>query len=180
MEQKITILNGIGVKKVANGTYDVTSNTTGYINETINPAKVTIEEGRKVYNFTVSAAGNLTLHVTEDGTTGGTPVVGAEFYRCDAEGNTYGNAVTSNDQGNAIFYNMPYAADNAPTIYYKQTSSDGEHVFDVSLKSTTLKTGTEVIEVENADDLTRTFNLTDDNYQNLPIINGELTLKESA
>lgn len=102
--------------------------------------------------------------ITEDGTTGGTPVVDAEFYRYDVEGNTYCNAVTSNDQVNTIFYNLPYAADNASTIYYKQTSSDGEHLLDVPLKRTTLKTGTEVIEIENADDLTRTFNSTDDNY----------------
>lgn len=37
-------------------------------------------------------------------------------------------------------------------------------MLDVPLKRTTLKTGTEVIEIENADDLTRTFNSTDDNY----------------
>lgn len=179
MEYKISIIDGIGTKKIHNGEYNVTANIPGYINATINPPKVTIENNIKTYYFTISAGGTLTLHVTDTGTDNGTPIVGAEFYRCDQQGITYGTAIITNDQGNAIFQNVPYDQTDAPEIYYIQTASDGEHTFEQTVQSTTLNTDTKTIEIQNEDTLTRTLKLTDDNYANLSIKNGELTLNNN-
>ena len=119
------------------------------------------------------------MHVTDDGTGIGIPIVGAEFYRCDAEGTNYGDVITSDDDGNAIFNNVPYADDgSAPNVYYKQVSFDGEHVFDDALQTVTLESDAKTIEVENATAVEREFQLTDANYENLPIENGELKLSE--
>lgn len=179
MEYKISIVDGTGTKRLPNGEYNVTSNVPGYIDATLNPPKITVENNIKTYNFTISAGGTLTIHVTDTGTTSGVPIVGAEFYRCDQEGVTYGTAIITNEQGNAIFQNVPYDATDAPEIYYKQTASDGEHSYDDSVQNTTLTTFSKTIELQNEDTLTRTLKLTDDSYGNLPIENGELTLNNN-
>lgn len=179
MEYKIRVVNGSGTKRLPNGEYNVTSNIPGYIDATLNPPKITIENNVKTYYFTVSAGGTLTLHVTDTGTDSGVPIIGAEFYRCDQEGITYGPAIITNDQGNAIFQNVPYDQTNAPEIYYIQTASDGEHTYDDEIQSTTLNTDTKTIEIQNKDTLTRTLKLTDDSYSNLPIGSGELILNDN-
>ena len=66
------------------------------------------------------------MHVSDDGTDIGVPIIDATFYRCDSEGTTYGYTVVSNDDGNANFNHVPYSTEgNAPTVYFKQTESDG-------------------------------------------------------
>jgi len=176
MAKIINITNGQGTESLINGSYTVTANAVGYDNSTINPSSVSIVEGTNTYQFTISATGTLTLHVTEDGTTTGTPIVGATFVRTDSTGNTYGSAITTDSNGDAVFNNVPYDATNAPTIYYKQTASDGDHEFSDLVQSTTLTTSTETIEIQNTPGATRTITLTDANYTNLPISSGTLTL----
>lgn len=173
---EISITNGSGQEKVLNGAYSVTANVTGYENASINPSTLNVVSGTDTYNFTISASGTLTLHVTEDGTSSGTPVVGATFIRTDSTGTEYGTSVTSDAEGNAVFENMPYAASDAPTIYYKQTASDGEHEFDNTVKSTTMTSETATLEITNAVASNRTISLTDANYDNLPIQTGSITL----
>ena len=175
MAKIVNIANGTGTTELLNETYTVSANVTGYDNTTINPKSVTVEEGTNKYAFTISATGTLTLHVTEDGTSGGTPVVGATFIRTDASGNEYGSEITTNDQGNAVFNNVPYDATNAPIVYFKQTASDGDHEFDTEVQSTTLTTQTKTLEIENSPGEERTITLTDANYANLPITTGTLT-----
>ena len=175
MAKIVTITNGTGTTQLINDTYTVTADVTGYDNTTIDPSSITVDEGTNTYNFTIAAQGTLTLHVTEDGTTTGTPIVGATFIRTDSEGNEYGTAITTDAQGNAVFSNVPYAATNAPLIYYKQTASDGDHEFDNTVQSTSLATQTATVEIINQPGATRTINLTDANYENLPI-DGSLTL----
>ena len=176
MSKVININNGTGTGELINGTYTVTSTVTGYDNTSINPSSVTVEAGTNTYAFTISATGTLTLHVTEDGTTTGTPIVGATFIRTDSAGNEYGTAITSDTNGDAVFNNVPFDATNAPLVYYKQTASDGDHEFVQTVQSTTLTTSTATVEITNQPGATRTINLTDSNYSNLPIDSGSITL----
>lgn len=174
----IPITNGKGTKEITNGTYDVTGEFTGYDNSSILPATQEISEGVNEYSFTIAATGKLTLHVTDDGTDVGVPIEGATFIRCDAEGNTYGNPVTSDVDGNAVFEHVPFAAYSAPAVYYKQTASDGEHEFSDELRNTTLTEENVTVEIENSDSTERTFTITDANYENLPIADGNITISE--
>lgn len=175
MAKLINITNGVGTGELINDTYSVTASVTGYENATINPSSVSIVEGTNSYAFTIAANGSLTLHVTDDGTVSGNPIVGATFFRTDASGNEYGSVITTDSNGDAVFANVPYDSTNAPTIYFKQTASDGDHEFSTSVQNTTLTTSTETIQIENAVGATRTINLTDVNYSNLPIGTAELT-----
>lgn len=172
----IDISNGSGTGRVLNGQYSVTAAVTGYNNASVLPVTQDVTSGTNSYAFTIASTGTLTLHVTEDGTAGGTPVVGATFARCDSGGTTYGAAVTSDVSGNAVFDYVPFAAAGAPLIYYKQTASDGDHEFDPSLVNTTMTASTQTIEVTNSLAAMRTLNMTDANYANLPIVSGSVTL----
>lgn len=173
----VPITNGAGSKSLANGTYAVTASTKGYDNATIDPASLEITDGVNEYDLTIGATGVLTLHVSDDGTDAGVPIEGAQFNRCDSEGNVYGDAVTSDGDGNAVFSHVPYSEeDTPPTVYYKQIASDGEHEFDDSLKTEILNESTKLVEVQNAESTERAFTLKDANYSGLPIEDGEFTL----
>ena len=176
MAKIVNITNGVGTQELINDTYSVTSEVTGYDNSSIDPASVTITAGTNSYPFTIAATGTLTLHVTEEGTSEGTPIVGATFVRTDSSGTEYGTPITTDSSGDAVFNNVPFSATNAPLIYYKQTASDGDHEFDNTIQNTSLTTSTQTNEIQNAVGATRTINLTDENYQNLPIDSGTLTL----
>ena len=176
MEKVINITNGTGTGELINDTYTVTANVTGYDDISINPDSVSIVEDTNSYAFTIGATGTLTLHVTEDGTETGTPIVGATFYRTDSVGTEYGTVIVTDSNGDAVFNNVPFAATAAPVIYYKQTASDGDHEFDSAVQNTTLTTDTNTVEIQNPVGATRTITLTDANYSNLPIDTGSLTL----
>lgn len=176
MAKIININNGQGSEELINGQYTVEANVTGYENTSINPNSISVVEGTNTYQFTISATGTLTLHVTEDGTTTGTPIVGATFVRTDSTGTEYGRVITTDSNGAAVFNNVPYDAISAPTIYYKQTASDGDHEFINTVQQATLTTSTSTVEIQNAPGATRTITLTDANYSNLPIESGTLTL----
>ena len=176
MAKIINITNGTGTGELINGTYTVTSEVNGYDNNTINPSSLTVTEGTNSYALTIGATGTLTLHVTEDGTSTGTAIVGATFVRCDSSGNEYGETITTDTNGDAIFNNVPYAATSAPLIYYKQLTSDGDHEFNANLQNVSLTTSTYTEEIENPVGATRTINLTDANYENLPVDSGILNL----
>ena len=178
MAKIININNGTGSGELINGTYSVTAEVTGYDNTSIDPSSLTVVAGTNSYAFTISATGTLTLHVTEDGTSTGTPIVGATFYRTDSTGTEYGTVITTDSNGDAVFNNVPYDATSAPTIYYKQTASDGNHEFDNTVQSTTLTSQTGTLEIQNTPGATRTITLTDANYSNLPISTGTLTLTD--
>lgn len=135
-----------------------------------------ITEGVNICNFKIVVLVTLTLRVSDDGTGVGVPIVGATFYQCDSEGTTYGDAVVSDDV-NAVFNYVPYSTEgNAPTVYFKQTESNGEHTFSRNIKNTILSEETFTVEIATEDAATREFNLTDANYSGLPITDGNLTL----
>lgn len=176
MAKTVTITNGSGTLQLINGEYEVVANATGYDNSSINPSEINVVEGTNTYAFTISATGTLTLHVTEEGTAGGTPIVGATFVRTDSSGTEYGSAITTDAQGNAVFNNVPFAATGAPTIYFKQTASDGDHEFDDDVQSVTMTQSTQTVEIQNEAGAQRTITLMDANYTNLPIDSATLTL----
>lgn len=176
MAKVVTITNGSGSASLINDTYSVSADVNGYNNASISPASIDVTEGTNSYALTIAATGTLTLHVTEEGLSTGTPVVGATFIRTDEAGTEYGTAITSDAEGNAIFNNVPFAETGAPTIYYKQTASDGDHEFDSTVQSTVLTSSTSTVEVQNPTGATRTITLTDANYSNLPVDAGTITL----
>lgn len=180
-EHNIPITNGVGSLALTDGNFTVTATANGYDASTIDPATVEVVEGTDSYAFTIAATGTLTLHVSDDGTDVGVPVVGATFVRCDAEGNTYGDAITSNDEGNAIFENVPFGTEEeaGPTIYYKQTASDGSHTFSEELQTTTITADAATIEITNAEAVAREFSLTDANYSGLPLADAEIVLTQA-
>ena len=172
------ISNGKGFKELLSGSYSVTANVEGYDNTTIDPKSITITDNVNEYSLKIASNGTLTLHVSDDGTSIGIPIVGATFYRCDSTGVTYGDPIVTDSEGNATFNNVPFSTyKSGPTIYFKQTTSDGEHLFDNSLQEETLDAETKLIEIENTDATTRNFSLTDSNYDGLPI-DGNITLTE--
>ena len=176
MAKTVTITNGSGTTNLINDTYDITAQVTGYNNASILPASINVEAGTNTYAFTIAGNGTLTLHVTEEGTAGGTPIVGATFARTDSAGTEYGSLITTDSSGNAVFNDVPYAESGAPTIYYKQTASDGNHEFDSTVQSVTMTTSTQTVEIQNTVGALRTITLTDANYENLPIESGSVTL----
>lgn len=177
MAQNINITNGSGNANVSNGTYSVSATVGGYDNSSILPKSIEIVEGTDEYSLTIGATGTLTIHVTEEGTVDGTPIVGATFKRSDSEGNEYGETITTNAEGNAVFPNVPYAETDAPDVYYIQLTSDGSHEFSTIPVSTTLTEQTSTIQLINALSAQRTFNLYDANYENLPIAAGTITIE---
>ena len=172
----INIVDGSGQERVVDGSYTASASVVGYDNTSLTPTSITVDGTTSTYNFTIAATGTLTLHVTEDGTSGGTPVVGATFNRTDAQGNIYGDVITTDEHGNAVFNNVPFAETGAPIIYYKQIASDGDHNFDNTVKNITLTTSAETIQIENELPALQTFNLTDANYEGLTIATGTITL----
>ena len=175
MAKIVTITNGTGTTELINDTYTVEAEVTGYDNTSLDPSSVNVVDGTNAYAFTIAATGTLTLHVTDDGTTSGNPIVGATFIRTDSAGTEYGTAITTDATGDAVFNNVPFAATDAPAIYFKQTASDGDHEFDATVQTITLTTSTETLEIENPVGATRTITLVDANYANLPIESGTLT-----
>ena len=175
MAKIVTITNGSGTSDLINGSYTVEASVVGYDNTSIDPSSITIASGTNNYAFTIASTGTLTLHVTEDCTSTGTPIVGATFIRTDSTGTTYGTEITTDSNGDAVFNNVPFAASGAPIVYFMQTASDGDHEFDNTVQNTTLTTSTETLEIQNQPGATRTITLTDSNYENLPIESGTLT-----
>lgn len=172
----ITITNGVGQANVLEDSYSVTSNTPGYLDSSIDPKTLDITGSASEYSLKISGEASLTLHVTDTGTSTGVPIVGAKFIRCDRLGNTYGSEVTTDSTGNAVFQNLPYAQENAPDVFYKQTTGDGTHTFDSTLKSIILDSVTNTKEVENPLPPLKTFKLEDANYTGLMIESGTIIL----
>ncbi len=177
MSVNVPITNGKGSVHIVPGTYGVAGTADGYTANTLAPTSVTITEGTSEYNFTIEASGTLTLHVTDDGTELGVQVVGATFQRCDAAGTTYGTAITTDEDGNAVFEHVPFSTvGDAPKVYFKQLNSDEGHTFSTTLQETSLTTSTSTVQIANPEANTKNFNLTDKNYDGLPVADGTLVL----
>lgn len=176
----IPITNGKGTIRLINGTYSAQAVVGGYNATTLNPKSVTIIDGVDTYNFTISASGILTLHVTDTGDPStGVQVVGAKFIRTDSTGTVVGTEITTNEDGDAVFNNVPFAESGSSTIYYKQISSDGGHLFDDTVKSIVMTEETETIQITNSPAPVRNIMLTDASFPNIPITDGQIILQDS-
>ena len=76
---KINITNGTGTSNVVIDNYSATITSTGYKADSLDLKQISVTKEQSSYAFTVAAEGTLTLHVTEEGTSEGTPIVGAKF-----------------------------------------------------------------------------------------------------
>lgn len=176
-EHIVHITNGKGSLELANGSYNATAEVTGYDVSTLQPTSITVDDDTNDYAFTVSATGTLKLTVTDTGDDStGVPIIGAIFYRTDASGNTYGDPITTDDNGEATFEHLPYDGENNPTIYFKQTESDGEHTFQDTVYTKQMATESETMSIANAEAALRNFTLEDSNYSGLVIEDGTINL----
>lgn len=172
----VQISNGTGSVDLPDGSFSASASVSGYDSTTLNPLSVTVTAGVTVYDFTIGATGSLIFHVTETGESTGTPVEGAVFQRCDQTGTVYGDPVTTDSNGSATLANLPWATENAPKIYYKQTATATGHAFDDSVQEITLTQASTTKEIANPVLATRTINLKDANYSGYPIESGSMTL----
>lgn len=176
----IPITNGKGSIELVAGIYNATAIAGGYDASTLNPKSVTIIDGTDTYAFTISAKGILTLHVTDTGDPNtGVQIVGAKFIRTDSTGTIVGNEIITNDDGDAVFNNVPFAETGSTAIYYKQISSDGGHTFDDTVKSITMTEETETVQITNPPAPVRNFTLMDESFPNIPIIDGQILLQDN-
>ena len=176
----IPITNGKGSIELVTGTYNAQAVAGGYDASTLDPKSVTIIDGTDTYAFTISAKGTLTLHVTDTGEAStGVQIVGAKFIRTDSTGTIVGKEITTNDDGNAVFENVPYAQTGSNAIYYKQISGDGGHTFDGTVKSITMTQENETVEIKNPDAPIRNFTLMDASFPNIPVIDGQIILDDN-
>lgn len=173
---QIPITNGKGSKELINGNYNVTAEINGYDNSSLDPTQITIDDATQEFKFTIAANGTLTLNVLDEESVG-IPIENASFYRCDSSGNAYGDVITSDVDGNAVFNNVPFSADGNIVVYYKQVDSDGSHTFDDTLKQIVLTEETTTVEVVNPEAELKTFIITDKNYADLPVSDGILNLE---
>ena len=176
----IPITNGKGSIELVTGTYNAQAVAGGYDASTLDPKSVTIIDGTPTYAFTISAKGTLTLHVTDTGDPNtGIQIVGAKFIRTDSTGTIVGNEITTNDDGNAVFNNVPFAESGSTAIYYKQISSDGGHTFDDNVKSIVMTEASETVQITNPPAPVRNFTLMDASFPNIPIIDGQIILEDN-
>ncbi len=162
----VTITDGNGSQVMQKGTYTVTAEATGYDVSTLSPTTFTATESAGSQAFTLSANGTLTLTVNDTGAAGGTPITSGTIVMTDSTGNTeYGQPVSIDASGNAVFENVPYGTTTEPfQLYFKQlTTADGYNIFEgVISVSMTAQTQTEY--VQNTAAAEQTFTLTDANY----------------
>ncbi len=166
----VTITNGTGSQVMQKGAYSVTATANGYDESTLTPQTYTATESAGSQAFTLSANGTLTINVNETGAAGGTPITSGTIVMTDATGTEeYGQPVTIDANGDAVFENVPYGTAAEPfRLYFKQlTTADGYNIFEgVISVSMTAQTQTEY--VQNTAAAEQTFTLRDANYD-LPI-----------
>lgn len=176
----IPITNGKGSIELVAGTYNAQAVAGGYDASTLNPKSVTITDGTPTYAFTISATGTLTLHVTDTGVPNtGVQIVGAKFIRTDSTGSIVGNEVVTNEDGDAVFNNVPFATSGSSAIYYKQIASDGGHTFDDAVKSIIMTEASETVQITNPPAPLRNFTLMDESFPNIPIADGQIILEKN-
>lgn len=176
----IPIKDGKGSIKLVTGTYNAQVVASGYDTSTLNPKSVTIVDETDTYAFTISATGTLTLHVTDTGDPNtGVQIIGAKFIRTDSTGTIVGNEIITNQEGNAVFNNVPFAESGSNTIYYKQILSDGGHTFDDTVKSITMTVESETVQITNPEAPVRNFTLMDASFPNIPILDGQIILEDN-
>ena len=170
----VQITNGQGSQNMQSGNYSVTVNANGYEATTLSPVSYTATSGG-VGNFTVSACGVLTIIFNETGAEGGTPITSGSVVMTDSTGETqYGSPVSVNEDGEAVFNNVPFNLDNPYQLHFKQLSSDANHAPYSGVFTVGMGTETQTEYVINEPLNVQNFNLTDANY-GFPVADATLT-----
>jgi len=171
----VTITNGTGSERMAEGVYDVSITSPGYESTSLNPTTYTVTKSEGKGTFTVSANGSLVLTFNETGEAGGTPITSGSVVMTDSTGTTeYGTAVKISSTGEASFANVPYGTAAEPiTLYFKQLSTDESHYIAENVISVSMTSSSETQYVENLPFGKQSFTVTDANYSGLPV-NGTL------
>ena len=179
----VLITDGIGSAAMEPGTYTVAATyAPGYDLTTLQPTSYTVASGTTSGAFTLSANGTLTIVFNETGATGGTPITSGTVVMTDASGTAqYGSVVNINNNGEAIFANVPYGSAQASyTLYFKQLTSDDAHniypdVFAVGMGG---QTQTEYV-LNTPKVIEQNIELTDANYTGMPIENASLNFSNN-
>lgn len=183
-DYNITIINGTGSQTINPGTYSVSAiYAPGYDMSTLSPTSYTATSSTETAEFTISANGTLTIIFNETGASGGTPITSGTVVMTDSTGTTqYGSVVQIDENGTAVFNNVPYGSEqSAYTLYFKQLTSDENHniyenVFAVGMGD---QTQTEYI-LNTLKSVLQNFTLTDANYPNMPVYNAVLKLDDET
>ncbi len=176
----VTITNGTGSQAMQKGTYTVTATATGYDVSTLTPTTYTATDAENTQAFTLSANGTLTVNVNETGAAGGTPITSGSIVMTDASGTTeYGQPVTIDANGDAVFENVPYGDAGTPfQLYFKQLTTDENHNIFEGVISVAMSAQTQTAYVQNTATAVQTFTLTDENY-GMPV-DGSLNFTNNA
>lgn len=175
----VPITNGSGSINMQTGNYSVSVDANGYEATSLSPVSYTASSGG-VGNFTVSACGELTIIFNETGAEGGAPINSGSVVMTDSTGDIqYGSPVSVNEDGEAVFNNVPFNAENPYLLYFKQLSSDEDHIPypDVFIVGMGLENQTEYV-INEPIACEQSFSLTDANYPGLPVAEATLTFTE--
>ena len=177
----VTITNGTGSQAMKAGTYNVSATSAhGYDITTLSPTTYTATDSTGTGTFTLSANGTLTLVFNETGASGGTPITTGSVVMRDSTGNTqYGNSITINSTGEAVFNNVPFGDSETPfKLYFKQLTTDDNHNIYESVIVVDMTSQTQTQYVQNTEIALQTITLTDSNYSGLPIGNATLSFNQ--
>ena len=177
-KHNVKITDGKGSIRLVEGVYNVTASVPGYDNSTLTPTSVELRDDVETYTFSIAASGILTIHVSEEGTSGSTPVVGAKFVRANSDGSLVSQEAVTGDDGNAVFRNVPYSSTLKPKFYFKQLLGDDVHTFSEDLNSVEMNDENVVMEVQNPLAVNRNFVLTDTNFASIAIADGDLFIEK--
>lgn len=183
-DYNVTIINGTGSQTMNTGAYNVSAiYAPGYDMSTLSPTNYNATSSTQTGEFTIGATGTLTIIFNETGAEGGTPITFGTVVMTDSTGATeYGQPVTIDSNGTAIFNNVPFGSEqSAYTLYFKQLTSDENHniyenVFAVGMGN---QTQTEYV-LNTLKAVLQNFTLTDATYQNLPVYNAVLQFENTT
>ena len=175
-DYNVQITDGVGSQDMKKGTYAVTVSANGYEATTLNPTTFTATENVGGENFTLSANGVLTLIFNDTGAIGGAPITEGSVVMTNETGDTeYGEPITINAGGEAVFNNVPYNHATAYVLYFKQLATDASHNIYEGVITVNMNSAAQTEYVLNAPIAAQNFTLTDANYSGLPIAEATLT-----
>ena len=178
-KHNVKISDGKGSIRLVEGVYNASASVPGYDSSTLTPTSVEFRDDVETYTFSISAKGVLTIHVSEEGVSGSVPVVGAKFVRANSDGGLVSQEAITDESGNAVFRNVPYSSTSKPRVYFKQLLGDDVHSFSEDLNSVEMNEENVVMEVQNPLAANRNFVLTDTNFANITIADGDLYFERS-
>lgn len=176
----VTITNGVGSENLPAGSYTVTKSIVGY-DGVLDPTIFIATASTGSQAFTAAATGTLTLNVNETGASGGTPITGGTFIRCNQAGTTdYGTAKSVSAAGVCTFDHVPLGEVGTPyTFYVRQLTSDTSHSIQTGVITISMEEEEQSEYVQNLPAEQQDFTMTDAYYSGLNL-NGTLTFDGPA